>query len=823
MNQEQIRQVTAHDEKWVPVKERVKISTTNVRLETTVAQKEETFQVIIDVIKNSTCYKAFTSSAEVPKIFMQQFSYTVKKKILDIFPRVQGVDFANVLNDEATLTFLISLGYKGPLQKHLSIRVVKKKVTITAVDNIIPIPDITLEIGKSISLIEATEEEAARQVHATHARIMTEPILEPAKRRPSVMSDSKDSTISYTTVSSPFGGLSDIGSPGVDGPPVMPEDPYAYVVAAFQAPPSPNYVSGPEYPPLPEFVPKPVYPKFMPTEDDILPTKEQPLPTAASPTTESPGYIDESDLEDDPEEVHVDYPADGGDKGDDEDESSDDDEDDDIDIEEDEYLAPANSTAVALPAVDHAPSAEETKLFETDELMAIPTPPPSPLSLLSSPLPQIPSPPLPLLLPPPTDPTYEEAPLGYRATRLRWRAEIEEIPKADLSLRKRLCTTHTGTYELGESSAAVVARLREPVRDDLYRLFRDKRFHAHTARLMKGEAKDSRTALIQSMDASDAARFGVIALRTQVSAQRTEITDLRAADRRFQTTVRTQQEEIKELRATHRKIHAQFIWVLTALKSCQSQLTVALGRIQILEAARVPAQPEKMAPKRTTRANPATTTTTTTTFMTDAQLEALIEQGVAKALATRDADRNTNSDDSHVSGTDGIVFRISNCSMENQIKFSTYTLLGSDLAWWNSHVMTVGPDAAYAMTWVDMKKKMTDKYCPRGEMKKLKSKLWNLRVKSNDVVSYSQRFQELALLCVRMFPEEEDKIERYVGGLPDLIYESVVASRPKTIQEAIEMANELMGKRNNTWAERQAENKRKVDDTSRSNQSQQQQ
>ncbi|GJV67905.1 hypothetical protein Tco_1483414 [Tanacetum coccineum] len=147
MNQQEIRQVTAHDEKWVPTKERVKINTTNVRLETIVPQKEETFQVIIDVIKNSTCYKAFTISAEVPKIFMQQFWYTVKKvssinsyefllankrclvdaevfqKILDICPRVKGVDFAEVPDDEANLTFLLSLGYKGPLHNHPSMYV----------------------------------------------------------------------------------------------------------------------------------------------------------------------------------------------------------------------------------------------------------------------------------------------------------------------------------------------------------------------------------------------------------------------------------------------------------------------------------------------------------------------------------------------------------------------------------------------------------------------------------------------------------------------------------------------------------------------------
>ncbi|GKF61853.1 hypothetical protein Tco_0181907, partial [Tanacetum coccineum] len=124
------------------------------------------------------------------------------------------------------------------------------------------------------------------------------------------MSDSEDSTITYTVVSSPFEGLSDIGSPGVDGPPVMPEDPYAYVVAAFQALPSPDYVSGPEYPTSSEFVPKPVYPEFMPPEDEILPAEEQPLPAAISPTTDSPGYVPESDPEEDP----ADYPADGGDE-----------------------------------------------------------------------------------------------------------------------------------------------------------------------------------------------------------------------------------------------------------------------------------------------------------------------------------------------------------------------------------------------------------------------------------------------------------------------------------------------------------------------------
>ncbi|GJT42076.1 reverse transcriptase domain-containing protein [Tanacetum coccineum] len=102
---------------------------------------------------------------------------------------------------------------------------------------------------------------------------------------------------------------------------------------------------------------------------------------------------------------------------------------------------------------------------------------------------------------------------------------------------------------------------------------------------------------------------------------------------------------------------------------------------------------------------------------------------------------------------------------------------------------------------------MTDKYCPRTEIKKLEVELWDLKVKGTDVIGYNQRFQELALLCVRMFPEESDKIERYVGGLPDMIHESVVASKPKTMQEATEIATELMDKRIRTFVERTGEKK----------------
>nr|GFD19816.1 hypothetical protein [Tanacetum cinerariifolium] len=84
-------------------------------------------------------------------------------------------------------------------------------------------------------------------------------------------------------------------------------------------------------------------------------------------------------------------------------------------------------------------------------------------------------------------------------------------------------------------------------------------------------------------------------------------------------------------------------------------------------------------------------------------------------------------------------------------------------------------------------------------------------------------FQELALLCGRMFSEEADKIEKYVGGLLDMIHGSVVASKPKTMQEAIEIATELMDKKIRTFAERETVSKRKFENSSRTTRNQQQQ
>nr|GFA43817.1 hypothetical protein [Tanacetum cinerariifolium] len=312
------------------------------------------------------------------------------------------------------------------------------------------------------------------------------------------MSDFEDSTVMYTTVSSPYKGRSGDVSPVMDGPPLMPEDPYAYVVAAFQAlpppdyeeekpsrddageedkeqdeddddkeeehpasadsilpPPALHYVPGPEEPELAPpspvyipYVPEPKYLEYIPVEDEVFLAKEQPLPTAASPTTDSPGYIPESDLDEDPEddddedpeEDPADYPTDHDD-----------------DDEEEEHSASADSIPPppALRVTDRIsfrpqPLTLSFTKEEAERFLAMHIPPPLTLTPLSSPLPQIPSPPLPasppiLPIPLPTaSPPLQLLSSNHRADR----------PEVTLPPRKRLSIVYRLGYMAGESSAA---------------------------------------------------------------------------------------------------------------------------------------------------------------------------------------------------------------------------------------------------------------------------------------------------------------------------------------------------------------------------------
>nr|GFA35688.1 hypothetical protein [Tanacetum cinerariifolium] len=365
-------------------------------------------------------------------------------------------------------------------------------------------------------------------------------------------------------------------------------------------------------------------------------------------------------------------------------------------------------------------------------------------------------------------------------------------------------------------------------------LFRDRRAHAYTRHLMETEARMSREAWVRSTDASDLVRGEVMSLRTTVLSQMPEIRELHTADRRRQTVI------LELLRTDHRR-STEIMELRTAL---QGQ-GLAGGPTQ-------PELPEE-----------AETNGTKINYQVDRRPRNNQRQGVTAALAACDALRSTNGDDSHNSrtgvrrteratrectytdflkcqplpfkGTEGVaslslwferiesVFHISNCAVENQVKFATCTLHSVALTWWNTHVKTVGHEATYGMPWKTLMKMMTEKYYPRNEIRKLEIELWDLKVKATDLASYTQRYQELALLCGRMFSKESDKIKKYIGGLPDMIHGSVVASKPKTMQEAVEIAIELMDKKICTFAERETASKRKFENTSRNTQNQQQQ
>ncbi|GKB06378.1 hypothetical protein Tco_0834611 [Tanacetum coccineum] len=409
-----------------------------------------------------------------------------------------------------------------------------------------------------------------------------------------IMSDSEHSTVTYTSLSEDDLYM---GSPGVE-------------VLIYEAPPSPDYVPGPEEPeqapPSPiyvPFVPEPVYPEFLPVDDEIFPAEEQPLPAADSPTHQSPGYIPESDPEEDleeddeedPEEDPADYPADRGD-------------------DDDEHLAPAEPAAVlafsatgpyiaiaATARMSIEPQAPAPFLSEevAERVLALlitlsplfPYHPTSSFSIST------------IYLTNHISPTYVEGSLGSRAAGIRRRDALPspihdtEIPEMWLPLRKRLCRTTPSGYEVGvefgswtapcglelstarqtymdcgyirgapgreclekgvnqrvielsstvdEEDEIIYSQLddarydRALLRARVNTLESDSPFHRRTAVLMEEEARLSRAAWAQSMDACDQTHSEGILLRTTVMTQQSEIVELRAADQRRQTTAGT--------------------------------------------------------------------------------------------------------------------------------------------------------------------------------------------------------------------------------------------------------------------------------------------
>nr|GEX89460.1 retrovirus-related Pol polyprotein from transposon TNT 1-94 [Tanacetum cinerariifolium] len=371
-----------------------------------------------------------------------------------------------------------------------------------------------------------------------------------------------------------------------------------------QAPPLPDYVPGPEH------------------ADDEIVAEDQSYAEDASPAAQSPEYVPESDLEAHPED------DDDEDPEEDPEGSSKDDEDDDMDIEadeeeEEEHPAPADSVVVASIAADQAPSAEETKLFETDESAA--TPPPHPAYRMTARI-SIPAPvPMPAWsdseaastshsppLPPPfiLSPTRLDAPssgtpllLPISAStsspplQLPTASRRENRPEVTLPPRKKLGIALGPGYEVGESSSAAVTRPTGGLRADYgFVATMDREIMCNLEREVGYGITDSWDEIVETLqgapistdtelggymrefetrvkqdteeiymrlddeqNASDLVRGEVMSLRTTVLGQMTEIKELHATDRRRQIVI------LEMLRADHRR-STEIIELRTALQ-----------------------------------------------------------------------------------------------------------------------------------------------------------------------------------------------------------------------------------------------------------------
>ncbi|GJQ90570.1 reverse transcriptase domain-containing protein [Tanacetum coccineum] len=200
---------------------------------------------------------------------------------------------------------------------------------------------------------------------------------------------------------------------------------------------------------------------------------------------------------------------------------------------------------------------------------------------------------------------------------------------------------------------------------------------------------------------------------------------------------------------------------------------------------------------------PKSTSTSETPAMTQDAIRKLVTDSVTVALEaqaatmanTSNSNRNTGSTGTPVAkmgnykefiscrpfyfnGTEGAVglicwfertksvFSRSKCAEENKVIFATGTLTDDALSWWNAYAQPMGVDQANQITWTELKRLLTNKYCPRTEVRKIEEELYNLTVKGNDLKSYVRRFQELAVLCPNMMPNTEKLLEAFIGGLP---------------------------------------------------------
>ncbi|GJT52588.1 putative reverse transcriptase domain-containing protein [Tanacetum coccineum] len=218
---------------------------------------------------------------------------------------------------------------------------------------------------------------------------------------------------------------------------------------------------------------------------------------------------------------------------------------------------------------------------------------------------------------------------------------------------------------------------------------------------------------------------------------------------------------------------------------------------------------------------PKRTSTSDALAMTQVAIKKLVADSVTAALEAQDAtmasasnpNRNTGPTGTPVAKTGNYKEFISRQPFYFNVTFATGTLTKDALSWWNAYAQPMGVDQANQITWAELKRLLTNKYCPRTEVKKMEDELYNLTVKGNDLKPYVRRFQELTVLCPNMVPNTEKLLEAFIGGLPRSIEGNVTASKPQTLEEAINIAQRLMDQvTKHTPVQTSSDHKRKFDD-----------
>ncbi|GJX93936.1 putative reverse transcriptase domain-containing protein [Tanacetum coccineum] len=154
-----------------------------------------------------------------------------------------------------------------------------------------------------------------------------------------------------------------------------------------------------------------------------------------------------------------------------------------------------------------------------------------------------------------------------------------------------------------------------------------------------------------------------------------------------------------------------------------------------------------------------------------------------------------------VGGTGPVEAEITGCTYMTFMKCNPHTFKGTEgavglchaLTWWNGRTASMGIDAANGTPWAEVRRWMTEEFCPRSVLQRLEQELYNLKLKGTDIDGYTNRFHELALLCPRMVEPEQVKVEQYIRGLSKNIRGDVTSSQPATIDHAVRMAYQLMG------------------------------